>query len=64
MKNIKLIIDFDGTNYSGFQAQDNAHTVEDALNASISKALGEDIKVIGCSRTDKGVRANGLVLNF
>lgn len=39
MKNIKLIIDFDGTNYSGFQAQDNAHTVEDALNASISLSL-------------------------
>lgn len=64
MKNIKLIIDFDGTNYSGFQAQDNAHTVEDALNAFISKALGEDIKVIGCSRTDKGVSAHGFVLNF
>ena len=55
MKNIKLLIDFDGTNYSGFQAQENAHTVEDELNSSISKALGEDIKVIGCSRTDKGV---------
>lgn len=64
MKNIKLIIDFDGTNYSGFQAQENAHTVEDALNASISKALGEEIKVIGCSRTDKGVSAHGFVLNF
>ena len=64
MKNIKLTIDFDGTNYSGFQAQDNAHTVEDALNDSISKALGEDIKVIGCSRTDKGVSARGFVLNF
>ena len=44
MKNIKLLIDFDGTNYSGFQAQENAHTVEDVLNASISKALGEDKK--------------------
>lgn len=64
MKNVKLTIDFDGTNYSGFQAQENAHTVEDALNEAISKALCEDVKLFGCSRTDKGVSARGYVLNF
>lgn len=64
MKRVKLIVAYDGTNYSGWQIQDNAVTIEEILNRELSKLLGEDIKVIGASRTDSGVHALGNVAVF
>jgi tRNA pseudouridine38-40 synthase len=63
-RNIKIIIEFDGSNYSGWQRQKNAKTVEQTLENSIFKLTGEQIEVFGCSRTDAGVHAKEYVANF
>lgn len=64
MKRIKLTISYDGTNYVGWQIQKNGLAVEQVLNEHLSRLLGEDIHVIGCSRTDSGVHARGNVAVF
>ena len=64
MKRIKLIVAYDGTNYCGWQIQDNGITIEVVLNRELSKLLQEDIKIIGASRTDSGVHALGNVAVF
>lgn len=64
MRNIMLIIEYDGTQYSGWQRQNHVLSVEEAVEKTIIKVLNEEIKVLGCSRTDKGVHAMGYVLNF
>ena len=64
MKRVKLIVAYDGTNYHGWQLQDNGITVEAELNRCLTELLGEEIKVIGASRTDSGVHALGNVAVF
>lgn len=64
MKNIKLTIEYDGTDFCGWQKQNGLRTVEGVLNAKLSKALNEDIAVIGSGRTDARVHALGQVANF
>lgn len=49
MKRIKLTVAYDGTNYCGWQIQDNGITIEEVLNRELSKLLQEDIKIIGAS---------------
>ena len=51
MRRIKLIVAYDGTKYSGWQVQNNADTIEGWLNAALSSICGENIRVIGASRT-------------
>lgn len=63
-KRIKLIISYDGTNYCGWQIQINGITVEEVINRELSRLLGEEIAVIGASRTDSGVHALGNVAVF
>ena len=64
MKRVRLIISYDGTNYCGWQVQLNGITVEEVLNKALSELLGEEISVIGASRTDSGVHAMGNVAVF
>lgn len=64
MKRIKLTISYDGTNYCGWQVQPNGITIEEVLNKTLKKLTGEDILVIGASRTDSGVHAMGNVAVF
>lgn len=64
MKRIKLTIAYDGTNYCGWQIQPNGVTIEEILNKALSKMMGEEILVIGASRTDSGVHALGNVAVF
>lgn len=64
MKRIKLTVAYDGTNYCGWQVQPNGITIEEVLNKTIQKLTGEDILVIGASRTDSGVHAMGNVAVF
>ena len=65
LKNIKLTIEYDGTNYSGWQTQINSLAIADVLRESIEKLLRvSDLKLIGASRTDAGVHAYGQVANF
>ena len=64
MKRIKLIVAYDGTRYSGWQIQNNGQTIEGVLNRTLSELTGENITVIGASRTDAGVHALGNVAVF
>ena len=64
MKRIKLTVAYDGTAYCGWQVQPNGVTIEEILNREISGLTGEEIRVIGASRTDSGVHALGNVAVF
>ena len=64
MKRVKLVVAYDGTNYRGWQVQNNGETIESMLNRAISSLTGEDIHVMGSSRTDSGVHAMGNVAVF
>ncbi len=64
MVRVKLVVAYDGTNYCGWQVQDNGITIEEVLNRELSDLLKEDITVIGASRTDSGVHALGNVAVF
>lgn len=64
MRRIKLTVAYDGTNYCGWQIQPNGVTIEEILNQAICKLTGEEIAVIGASRTDSGVHALGNVAVF
>ena len=64
MKRVKLEVAYDGTNYCGWQLQPNGVTIEEMLNKSLSQLLKEEIMVIGASRTDSGVHAEGNVAVF
>lgn len=52
-----------GTNYHGFQIQNNAVTVQEVLQKGVSVVLNEKVSIIGCSRTDTGVHANQFCFN-
>ncbi len=64
MRNVKLTIEYDGTNYCGWQKQNNEKTIQEEIEKAIYKAVGEVVEVIGSSRTDAGVHARGMVANF
>lgn len=65
MRNIKMKIQFDGSRYHGWQRLgDNDNTIQGKLEDLLRKMTSEEINVIGCSRTDKGVHAEALVCNF
>lgn len=64
MKRIKLEVAYDGTDYCGWQIQPKDKTIEGVLNETLSLFLGEEITVIGASRTDSGVHALGNVAVF
>ena len=64
MRRIKLTVAYDGTDYCGWQIQPNGITIEEVLNKKLSKLTGENIVIIGASRTDSGVHAMGNVAVF
>ena len=64
MFNYKITIQYDGTQYAGWQIQENAITVQEVMTNSIEKILQEKINLIGAGRTDAGVHALGQVANF
>ncbi|MDK2882562.1 MAG: tRNA pseudouridine38-40 synthase [Bacillota bacterium] len=64
LRNIKLTLAYDGTDFAGFQVQPKARTVQGELSAALGRILGEEVKVIGAGRTDAGVHARAQVVNF
>lgn len=64
MKRVRIVVAYDGTNYCGWQIQPNGITIEEVLNKCLRKLTGEDIHIIGASRTDSGVHALGNVAVF
>lgn len=63
-RRIKMIVEYDGTGYSGWQRQINAPSVQQTLEEAIRKLTGEPIGVTGASRTDAGVHALGQTVHF
>ena len=57
MRNFKVTMAYNGAAYHGFQRQNNAMTVQQAVEEAMGKLLGETVSVNGCSRTDAGVHA-------
>jgi tRNA pseudouridine38-40 synthase len=64
VRNLRFIISYNGTAYSGFQTQPRRNTIQDELEQSIKQLTGEKVKVISSGRTDAGVHARGQVINF
>jgi len=65
MKNLKIILEFDGSRYKGWQKQaDNDLTVGGKIESVLSKMAGEVIQVSGCERSDVGVHAENYMANF
>jgi len=63
-KNIKLIIEYDGTNFCGWQSQKKDRNVQDVISEAIKRVVQHKVKLIGSGRTDSGVHALGQVANF
>jgi tRNA pseudouridine38-40 synthase len=64
MEKIKLLLEYDGTAYQGWQIQKEGITIQGILEEKILKITGEQSRVIGASRTDAGVHALGQVAAF
>lgn len=64
MRNIKLILEYDGTNFVGWQSQTNGRNIQDEIIKVLGQVLQEPITLIGAGRTDSGVHARGQVANF
>ncbi len=64
MRNIKLLVEYDGTNYVGWQRQDNGLSIQGEIESAAEQVLQEKANVIGAGRTDAGVHARGQTANF
>jgi tRNA pseudouridine38-40 synthase len=64
MRNLKLVLSYDGTEFSGWQVQPGAATIQGALALAIGRVTGENILPQGSGRTDAGVHALGQVASF
>lgn len=61
---IALGIEYDGTNYHGWQRQNNVSTIQEKLEQALSQVASESISVVCAGRTDAGVHATGQVVHF
>ena len=64
MKRVALLVQYDGSNYSGWQRQNNANTVQEILEKALFKITNHVIKTFAAGRTDAGVHASGQVVHF
>ena len=64
MRNIKLVLEYEGTEYRGWQSQKEGPTVQDAVEGCIAGLTGQKCRLIGAGRTDSGVHALGQVAAF
>jgi len=64
MRNLRLLLEYDGTDFHGFQRQRDLRTVQGVIENCFSRLLREKIKITGAGRTDAGVHALGQVVNF
>lgn len=63
MRNLKLTLAYDGTEYHGWQIQPNVPTIQGAMQTALGKLFNHDVSVQGSGRTDAGVHARGQVAN-
>ncbi len=64
MRNIKIIIEYDGTDFVGWQRQLNGRSVQAAIEEAIAQVTSESVSIVGAGRTDAGVHARGQAANF
>lgn len=64
MRNVKLVLEYDGTGYCGWQRQKNGLSIQEIIENKIGIMTGEDVKLIGSGRTDAGVHALNQAANF
>lgn len=64
VRKLKLIVEYDGTDFSGWQRQDGRRTVQGTLEDTVHQLLGERVEVRGAGRTDAGVHAAGQVASL
>ena len=64
VRNIKLLIEYDGTNYQGWQVQPKGPTIQGILEEKIGLLTGQSVQLFGSGRTDSGVHALGQVAHF
>ncbi|UCG30839.1 MAG: tRNA pseudouridine(38-40) synthase TruA [candidate division WOR-3 bacterium] len=64
MRNLSMVVEYEGTHFFGWQYQPAKRTVQGELQAALKKVIGENIKLVGAGRTDQGVHALGQVANF
>jgi len=64
LRNIKVVLEYDGTDFYGWQIQPEKRTVQGVLESVVEKFLRKKIQVIAAGRTDTGVHALGQVANF
>jgi len=61
---LALVVEYDGTNYKGFQYQSDFPTIQEEIEKAINNFTGESLRVSGAGRTDAGVHALGQVVSF
>jgi tRNA pseudouridine38-40 synthase len=61
---VVLVVEFDGTDFYGYQAQARGRTVQDEIEKAILRLTGEKLRILSASRTDSGVHARGQVVSF
>ena len=64
MRNIKLIIEYQGKDFNGWQKQKNKLNIQGEIEKAIETIIGEKVELIGSGRTDAGVHALAQVANF
>ena len=64
MFNYLLKIEYDGTNFVGWQSQKNGKSVQDTIENVLKKIFKDKVRIIGAGRTDKGVHAFSQYANF
>ena len=64
VRRIKLVIEYDGSGFHGWQVQENAHSVQEEVERAVLKITGEKARVTGAGRTDAGVHAFGQAAHF
>ncbi|AJE02514.1 tRNA pseudouridine(38-40) synthase TruA [Geobacter pickeringii] len=64
MRNIKLIIEYDGTNYAGWQVQPNGVSIQETMETALGALLKGPVRLHSSGRTDAGVHARGMVATF
>jgi tRNA pseudouridine38-40 synthase len=63
-RRLALVVEYDGTEYAGFQLQLNAPTIQGEIEKALKRFTGENIRIRAASRTDSGAHALGQVVDF
>lgn len=64
IRNIKLVVEYDGTNYAGWQVQPNGLAIQQVMEEALARIIGTPVRLHSSGRTDAGVHARGMVAAF